>query len=259
MNRIHAWGKSHENPAASSMATAGALVTSGERGGLYHSLFVPLHYERNYAYPLLVWLHGPGDNEHQLRRVMPLASMRNYVGVAPRGTSAAAGAAGAASGFAWRQDECGVARAEQYVRECIELARQSLNIAPGRIFLAGHECGGTTALRVALRAPRDFAGAISLGGAFPDGGQPLARLNEARQLSMLLIQGRDSRNYSTSHVCRHLRLFHSAGMSVTLRQYPCGDEMTTLMLRDMDAWIMEQVTGVASSSDAACYRDCESN
>ena len=40
-------------------------------------------------------------------------------------------------------------------------------------------------------------------------------------------------------------LFHAAGMSVTLRQYPCGDELTTQMLRDLDVWLMEQVTGVA--------------
>ncbi len=26
-----------------------------------HCIFTPLHYERNYAYPLIVWLHGPDD------------------------------------------------------------------------------------------------------------------------------------------------------------------------------------------------------
>ena len=27
------------------------------------------------------------------------------------------------------------------------------------------------------------------------------------------------------------------------RQYPCGDELNTQMLHDMDAWMMEIVTG----------------
>jgi len=36
-------------------------------------------------------------------------------------------------------------------------------------------------------------------------------------------------------------------MSVTLRQYPCGDELTTQMLRDLDVWLMEQVTGVSTA------------
>lgn len=50
-----------------------------------YSLFGPLHYEANYAYPLIVWLHGPGDDEHQLRRIMPAISLRNYVAVARNG------------------------------------------------------------------------------------------------------------------------------------------------------------------------------
>src|SRR5437016_9189131 len=53
-----------------------------------HCIFTPLHYERNYAYPLIVWLHGPRDNERQVAQVMPLVSMRNYIAVGPRGTVA---------------------------------------------------------------------------------------------------------------------------------------------------------------------------
>src|SRR5688572_27524759 len=46
--------------------------------------FTPMHYEPNYAYPLLVWLHGDHGDQQQLKRIMPLVSMRNYVAVAPR-------------------------------------------------------------------------------------------------------------------------------------------------------------------------------
>ena len=50
-----------------------------------YALFAPLHYESGYAYPLIVWLHGRGNDERQLLRIMPQVSMRNYVAVAPRG------------------------------------------------------------------------------------------------------------------------------------------------------------------------------
>ena len=53
------------------------------KSSVEHSFFVPLHYEPNYAYPLLVWLHGPGESHSALKQVMPHVSMRNYVGVAP--------------------------------------------------------------------------------------------------------------------------------------------------------------------------------
>ena len=59
-----------------------------------------------------------------------------------------------------------------------------------------------------------------------------------------------SRSYPAAQVCNELRLFHSAGLCVTLRQYPCGDELTTLMLADMNRWIMEQVCPSAAACEA---------
>jgi len=39
-----------------------------------------------------------------------------------------------------------------------------------------------------------------------------------------------------------LRLLHTAGIFVTLRQYPCGQEISPQMLADVDRWIIEQIT-----------------
>ena len=105
------------------------------------------------------------------------------------------------------------------------------------------------ALRIALRNPERFAGAASIGGPFPDGQSPLARLSAARKLPLLIAHCRDSQAYPIDRVCQELSLFHAAGMSVTLRQYPCGDELTTQMLHDLDVWLMEQVTGVATAEE----------
>jgi predicted esterase len=103
------------------------------------------------------------------------------------------------------------------------------------------------ALRIGLRHPGLFAGAVSLGGPFPTGLAPLSQLRMARGLPLFIGQGRESRIYSPQRTCDELRLFHSAAMHVTLRQYPCADEMTTRMLGDLNAWIMEQVTGVCEA------------
>lgn len=208
-----------------------------------HALFAPLHYESNYAYPLLVWLHGPGDSETQLRRVMPLVSMRNYVAVAPRGT-----AGGTASGYGWLQDEQAVAAAAQRVAHCVATVQERFHIAPNRIFLAGYDEGGSTALRLALLEPWRYAGAASLGGPFPHGHRPLRGLEGVRRLPLLLTTSRDSRKYPQQLVVRDLQLLHAAGMSLTLRQYPCGDELTTNMLTDLDRWIMRQVCPDPTSS-----------
>ena len=216
----------------------------GSRHAVPHALFVPMHYEPNYAYPLLVWLHGPGDDERQLQRIMPLVSLRNYVAIGPRATASMPGRAGSD----WSQEEADIDAAEAAVFSCIDLVTERFSVAPRRVFLAGFGTGGTMAFRLGLRHPQIFAGALSLGGSFPCGQMPLARLSAARKLPLFIAHGRDAENYSVEQSCDELRLFHSAGLSVTLRQYPCGEELTTNMLSDMDRWIMELVTGIEQSS-----------
>jgi phospholipase/carboxylesterase len=242
MNRIRTC--SHDKATTRSLQLdlqQGTFETSPD--GTPHSLFAPLHYERNYAYPLLIWLHGPGDNENQLKRIMPLVSMRNYVGVAPRGTWSEDGPSSSGKHFAWRQHDDDTVLAEQRVVECIRLASERFHIHRRRVFLAGYDCGGTMAFRLGLNRPDLFAGVLSVGGAFPRGNRPLIRFHQCRDVPLFLAHCRESRDYPAESVCEDLRLFHTAGMSITLRQYPCGDEITTQMLSDMDSWIMEQVTG----------------
>jgi phospholipase/carboxylesterase len=254
--------KLHSDP---SLGISAALVVRATADESPHALFAPLHYERNYAYPLIVWLHGRSDDETQLKRIMPLVSLRNYVAIAPRGTAPCerppAGQAPLADdeqppaeirapGFGWRQSESHIHLAEQRVLECLAAARSRFHLAADRVFLAGYDCGGTMALRLALRQPRRFAGALSLGGRFPVGHAPLARLGEARHLSIWLACTRASERYPSAAVCDDLRLFHSAGLSIMLREYPGADGLPPQMLSDMDRWLMEQITGAGVSAVA---------
>lgn len=224
--------------------------TANERGE--QNFFVPLHYEPNYAYPLVVWLHGPCDNHRQLRQVMPHVSVRNYVGAA---TSSPSGASDLLDDPSpWSQSATAIADARQRLETCIEQAKSRFNIAARRIFLAGFDCGGTMALRLALAAPELFAGVASIGGQFPEGNHPMSNLPRARKLPIFIAHGRDSQIYPISRICDELRLFHVAGMSLNLRQYPCGHELTTQMLSDLDVWMMQIVTGVDMSASATAQQ-----
>ncbi len=208
------------------------------------AVFAPVHYEARYPYPLIVWLHGDGDDERQLKRVMPLVSIRNYVAVAPRGVCLA-GAGDSQSVhrqcYGWEQSEAVVQQAEQRVFDGIESVSQKYRFHRDRVFLAGFDSGGTMAFRVALNHPNLFAGVLSLCGGFPQEGTPLGNLNEARRLPIFMAVGRDSCRYPAREVCENLRLFHTAGLSIMLRQYPCGHEIAPAMLTDMDRWIIEQI------------------
>jgi phospholipase/carboxylesterase len=218
-------------------------------GGLdfQHTLFAPLHYEPGYAYPLIVWLHGQGNDERQLQRVMPLVSMRNYVAVAPRGLAMPSDQDSTKEIYGWRQTDDHIAKSEQRIFEAVDMASQKLHIAPRRVFLVGFDHGGTMAFRIAMNHPERFAGVVSICGAFPSGRTPFSNLTAARRLGVFLITGRSSDAYPAEEVCDNLRLFHTAGLSLTLRQYPCGQELTPQMLSDLDRWIMEQITPSSAS------------
>jgi phospholipase/carboxylesterase len=210
-----------------------------------NAFFVPLHYEPNYAYPLVIWLHGPHDNENQLKKIMPLVSVRNYVGVGPRGTAASELDDGSQVRFRWIQGETHVHVAEQRVLDSIDEAARRWNIAPSRTFIAGLHCGGTMAVRLALRNPERFAGALSFGGPFPTQCAPLARLQRVRRLPLFFAVTADSDLYPQHQVCQHLRLFHAANLKVNIHQYPGDDALTTKMLSDMDRWVMDRMTSAA--------------
>lgn len=216
-----------------------------------HSFFVPLHYEPNYAYPLVVWLHGPGESHSQLKQVIPHVSMRNYVAVAPSWLYPSSGDEPLSVGQPVEDDRHLIVETMFRVNECIATASRRFNIAADRVFLAGYDQGGTMALRLGLAAPDHFAGAASIGGPVPRGQNPLANLIEARRLPMMIAHGRHSPSYPTSRICDELRLFHVAGLSLNLRQYPCGHELTTQMLSDLDTWMMQIVTGVDSTSGSS--------
>jgi phospholipase/carboxylesterase len=225
-----------------------------------HALFAPLHYAPGYAYPLVVWLHGRDTDERQLQRIMPLVSMQNYVAVAPRGICLTDASQPQSDRYGWLQAADHIQQAERRVFESLELAQQKFHVEPRRVFLAGFDAGGTMALRLAMGHPGRFAGVISLCGAFPTGGTPFGNLIAARRLGLFLATGRGSGDYPADKVCDDLRLLHAAGLSVTLRQYPCGHELLPQMLADINRWIMEQINPPPTSaveSDAEWSHEAE--
>jgi phospholipase/carboxylesterase len=207
---------------------------------LPYATFAPMHYEERYAYPLIVWLHGSDSNEQELRQVMPLVSMRNYVAIAPRGTSESSRAR---NRFDWRESAEAIESTHARIVDCVAVAQDRFNIHPNRIFLVGRGTGGTMALRTAWSDPDRFAGIAAINGPLPSHSSPMRRVNELRHVPCLLATSRNHQTYPADHVCQDLRLLHSAGCTVALRQYPGSDDLTSNMLSDLDRWLMELVCG----------------
>jgi phospholipase/carboxylesterase len=203
------------------------------------SLFGPERYEPRYDYPLIVWLHSCNSNEQELSQLMPNLSMQNYVACAPRGTRATDPCG---KQFQWGTSAASVAVAEESVFEAVDAATSQFSIARDKIFIAGFGGGASMAWRIGLRYPDYFAGVVNVCGQFPTQNQPLAKLGLARHIPTLWMYGEESVRSGVDHICETLPVLHSARLSVHMRQYPCGDELLTNMLSDMNSWLMERVT-----------------
>ena len=211
---------------------------------LHYSCFLPVHYQSNHAYPLVVWLHSKGSDHRQLDNVMPLISERNYVGVSLNGRPAGSGLE---RSFGWLQTSESIELAINQLSQVIESACQRFNINKDRIFVAGRGAGGTMAFRVAFERPEWFAGIISLNGSLPSTLSPLSNWRSCRGLPVFWGHGRHSVAFPESNLCHQLRLLHVAGFDVTLRQYPGDDQLPVQVYGDANVWMMEQIAAQGAS------------
>jgi phospholipase/carboxylesterase len=233
--------------ASSDVAGSANYAVTGPLGKLLRpkiarprSFVIPLRYEAGYRYPLIVWLHNDGYNEHQICDVMPHISTRNFVGVGVRGSLAIDNTG---NRFAWSQTPAAVARCEDAVWQAIDDASKRYSIHPDRIFIAGYGDGATMARRVAFQRSAQFAGCIALGGRMPRGGAVLGNLNATRTIRNFWALAIDNASMSEEQFDEDVRLVASARLRMEIRRYTTDDEMVTEVLRDVNVWAMDIVTG----------------
>lgn len=200
------------------------------------TIFAPLHYEKNYRYPLIIWLHSDGQSSSQLESTMLKLSVQNYVGVAPQ-----APIGNFHCGYFWEQDFDSIQTASDTIADSIDQITNRFNINPQRIFLAGSGGGGTMALRIGLQQPDQFAGVISLNGPLPEGFSPLAQWPNCREMPIFwshCLQNSDD----VIDMCEQFRFLYASGfLNVTACEYPTLESLEKFALQGVNKWIMEQI------------------
>jgi len=194
---------------------------------------------------LFLWLHSCHSSEQELESVMPVLSLQNYVGCAPRGPISSDRGG---NRFVWGETPSAMAVSEEIIFESIESAKRHFSIDSSRVFLAGFGSGASSALRIALRYPSRFAGVAAFCGPFPNEQYALANLAQARSLPILWVYGEHSQNCGVRQICETLPMLHSSGLGLDIRQYPCGNELLSNMLTDANSWMMQLITQQPSNS-----------
>ncbi len=118
-------------------------------------VFVPDHYEPNYAYPLLIWLQTTGWPPRGFDRIMRMVSERNYFGVALPVVDA----------------DC----MEEQLQETFARLRRRFHLHTERVFLVGIGEAGTQALSIGLTRPDWFGGVAAFSSPWPTAMRLLAR------------------------------------------------------------------------------------
>lgn len=209
-----------------------------DAGKMPVSLFFPQGYEPRYAYPLLVFLHGQGENENQWIDAVPSLSRRNYIAIGLRGLTRVQRPDGS-SGYGWGGHRRCDGLIEDYVLTAIKETMRACHIHSERIFLAGMCEGASIAYQLGLSFPDRFAGLIALNGWMSDGPLPAAPHEQRRSLKVFIGHGSFNERVSSIRATQAHQLLYSAGLAVRLRYYPSDHRLHPSMLRDVDRWLMQ--------------------
>jgi phospholipase/carboxylesterase len=184
-------------------------------------IFVPAHYEPNYAYPLIAWLSPPAGSNGRLKRLMRTVSERNYFGVSVPVND---------------PDQI-----EQHLYETFVRLRRRYHLHTERVYLLGFGEEGTQALQTGLERPDWFAGVAAISARWPDTPRLLARYDELRGKRALIGFGERDSAAVVADALYMQQLLWSAGMHVSAVAAPTGREINHGLLREIDRWIMQGI------------------
>ncbi|MDA1014745.1 MAG: hypothetical protein O3A00_09880 [Planctomycetota bacterium] len=202
------------------------------------SVFIPKHYEAKYAYPLIIWLHSSGSDEHEIEPLMPEISERNYFGLAVRAPLASL----RNDGHEWPSEAEDTIAVEDRIHDVVCQLRREFHIHSERLFLAGVNDTGTLALRLLLRQPSWFAGAILMNGRLPDLPQPLAAYRELMGKRVLVTRDISPTSPTKQETAHTAWLLHLAGMHVATDEFESEESLEPCRLRRIDHWIMDGIS-----------------
>jgi phospholipase/carboxylesterase len=231
-----------------------SLITQQPTEGFYDSkvlspatlplrTFLPVHYEPNYPYPLIVFLHAHGCNEEQVLRYAPHISRRNYISISLRGMHSTIAKKNhqIKNAYTWGADGSTDALVEDYIFNAIEKTQDSFNINPNRVFIAGFCEGATLAYRMAFQYPEKFAGILALNGHLPRHHAPLWRIRALKNLPVFMAHGIANSIVTSRSAEKDRDSMIMAGMNPTWRTYATNHRIHAEMLKDANNWIMEKI------------------
>lgn len=203
------------------------------------SIYVPAHYEENYAYPLVVWFHDSGCHEGQVEPVIGAISRQNYCGLGIQGNLALNDGVS----FGWNTEllEYGTIPLRDLLGVTIRRLRQAFHIHSERIFLAGSGAGADVALNQLSLMPDWYAGAVLFS---PDCQQSVVEGLAACSMSNKSLLWTVSRTASSEHLAHNVeavQLIRLAGAEPDVRVTDSVLDPESSDVRFVDHWLLSKL------------------
>lgn len=211
---------------------------------------VPKNFDRTRTYPLLIGLHGNGDNSENM-----LTSMANTLKKEPLILAAPQGAYAnfpllRGRHFSWEiqtrdrelwkiADPLAVENLERAVR----VLKEKYPIS--EVYFLGFSQGATYAFLAGFKYPGLAAGVISVGGLFPETEKDYSILKEAEiangaKFRVFIAQGDNDRKIPMGYGAKTMQKLLHYGYEVEYLEYDGGHEISPELLKKISAWMAKK-------------------
>ncbi|MCA9039784.1 MAG: hypothetical protein KDA65_05490 [Planctomycetaceae bacterium] len=212
---------------------------SSDRIAIPSESFVPEKYEPRYAYPLIVWLHSAADGHPALGPIMNTLSPQNYLALSFKVANDSP--VSSRSLATWPTSDRAIEKFLTEIHQTVCQLGSFYHVHTERIYLAGFEDAGSTALRLFLKRPDWFGGAAAFGTPFPESLLIPERLPVLDEKRILVGQGiKDPVSSIADSVC-WTRIFKQVGANLTTKLFDGQHELTPEMLKYVNEWLMNSI------------------
>jgi len=195
---------------------------------------LPEKHEPAYAYPVLIWLHGDGQDESDGIAAIHRTSDQNMIGIALRGDSSIRG------GYSWNADPLTLANFLDALLLSLSVQHR---IHSDRIFIGGYDSGANLALQLLLASPGKYCGAAVLCPRMKSLSLPAETIRMARGRKVLVAAQLSGSPTQLIDLVEFDRQLEHLGLDVRSCYYqPTTRKLTQRMLRDVDHWMISTLS-----------------
>lgn len=200
-------------------------------------------------HPTIIALHGWGASAFDLMGLAPYLGGGQFLVICPQGPLEVPLGVEGAVGFGWFPLSANAPLLEAPVEDAAALLERFIDAAvarypidPRKLVLLGFSQGGVLAYRLALAAPRRFAGLAALSAWLPP--QMVATLPDVEgrdELPTFVQHGTEDEIIAVARAQQSLDTLRALRVPATYREYPMGHEINGESLVDLSTWLEDKV------------------